>query len=231
MDKEAWPQGASPLGPHHPGRPGPPLPFTGQDIPGLCSVTWQSYIKNGKWSSTTYRFTLSDSARLITGHEGWGTGTFLEGLQAELHPCPPIERWMDLANALGVSLPEAQRFLRDYRPEEAARIDEVEAALASMMEAEDRLDRDVEDITITFGAPTRRQMETGYWEAPVLVLLDGQEVGRVTPGGEPSGWLTPVAQGRVAVLSATHTDGHHGGYISLRLQVPAGARAMKVESV
>jgi len=206
-------------------------PFSGADIPGLCSVTSQSYIKNGKWSSTTYRLVLSDSARLITGHEGWGTGLFLEGLQSALHPCPPIERWVDLANALGVGISEAKRFLRDYRPEEAARIDEVEAALASMMEAEDRLDGDVEDITTTFGTPTRRQMEAGYWEAPVLVLLDGQEVGRVTPGGEPSGWLSPVAQGRVTVLSATHTDGYHGGYISLRIQVPAGASARKVEAL
>jgi hypothetical protein len=202
-------------------------PFTGQDIPGLCSVTWQSYIKNGKWSSTTYRMAIPDSARLITGHEGWGTGTFLEGLQSELHPCPPIERWVDLANALGVGIPEAQRFLRGYRPEEAARIDEVEAAIASMMAAEDRLDGDVEDITITFGAPTRRQMEAGYWEAPVLVLLDGQEVGRVTPGGEPSGWLSPLAQGRVTVLSVTKSDGYNGGYFSLRLKVPRVAMVYK----
>lgn len=206
-------------------------PFTGVDIPGTCSIVGQDYEKKGRWSSTTYRLAIPDSARLITGHEGWGTGLFLEGLQSALHPHGPIERWADLANALGVSIPEAQRFLHDFRPEEASRLDEVEAALAAMVEAEDDLDGDVEEVALTFGAPTRRQMAEGYWEAPVLVLLGDEEVGRVTRGGDPQGWTAPVAQGRVAVLSSTHSDGYHGGYISLHLKVPAGARAKKLETV
>jgi hypothetical protein len=206
-------------------------PFTGVDIPWVCTITGQTYEKKGRWSITTYHLALPNSARFIAGHEGWGTGLFLEGLQSALPDHPPVERWADLANALGVTLPEAQKFLRGFRPEEAARLDLVEAAVASLVEAEDNLDGDVEDLTLTFGAPTRRQMEAGYWEAPVVVLLDDEEVGRVTPGGSSMSWATPVTQGRVTVLSATPSDGTHGGYVSLRLRVPAGARAKKLETI
>jgi hypothetical protein len=206
-------------------------PFVGMDIPGICVVLGQSLEKKGRWTKTTYRLAIPHAARFISGHEGWGTGTFLEGLQTALSPYPPIERWMDVANALGVSIPAAKCFLHDFRREEANRLDDVEAALAVLMEGEEDHDGDIEEVTFTFGAPTRRQMEAGYWGAPVLILLHDQEVGRVTPGGGSAGWTTPVTHGRVVVLSATHSEGHHGGYISLRLRVPEEAQVRKATSV
>jgi len=114
------------------------LPFKGETIPGIVAVIGHDSVKDGKWSHTTYRLELAAGVRPIAGHDGFETGRFVEGLRDATSGLfkRPIDRWVDVAEALGVSVQEAQRFLREWRPKAAAALDEVEAALASVMPAE-----------------------------------------------------------------------------------------------
>ena len=107
------------------------IPFKGTDIPGVVVVRGTSFQKNGKWSNTTYRLVLGEGVRTIPGVDGWEEGTFREGL-ASATTRKPIDTWSECADALGVSVDAAKRFLTAWRPKAAAHFDEVEAKLASL---------------------------------------------------------------------------------------------------
>ena len=187
--------------------------FTGESIPGKVAVVGRDYTKNGVWSHSTYRLQVAEGVRFLHGHFGFGTGTFLEGVRAATRK--PTDRWHEVANALGVSLPVAQDFIRAWLPKEARRLDQVEADLASL---DDASPTGAATVSVTYGAPTRAARERGFWEWPVRVIdPDGQEVGRVSPEG--------VASGEVRVLKRETISGHGGGYVSLTLAVPEGCRA------
>ncbi len=187
--------------------------FTGESIPGKVAVVGYDYEKKGVWSHTTYRLEVAEGVRFLSGHFGFETGTFLEGLRAATRK--PTDRWHEVANALGVSLPVAQDFIRAWLPKEARRLDQVEADLASLDEASPT---GATTVSITYGSPTRAARERGFWEWPVRVLdPDGEEVGRVSPDGE--------ASGEVRVLKRETLSGYGGGYVSLLLAVPEGCRA------
>jgi hypothetical protein len=190
--------------------------FKGENIPGLVAIVGTDYEKAGKWSHTTYRLELAPRVRAIAGKDGWETGRFVEGLRDAVRFGRPIDRWIDVANALGVTIPEAMRFLREWRPKAAEALDAVEEAIEAVDTA---ADDGAEIVSISFGGPTRRMREAGFWNWPVLVILDGQEIGRVTP--TEAGW---VPSGQVEIMAKEHASGHGGGYVSMRLAVPAGAK-------
>jgi len=198
--------------------------FHGESIPGIVAVVGSDWVKCGRWSYTDYRLEISDDVRAIAGGEGWHNGTFREGLAGAVGAKQPLDRWSDISNALGVSLAECRRFLEAEFPREVEELDKIEADL----EAVDAASPDgAEEVTITFGAPLKRTMEAGFWNWPVRVLdADGNEVGRVTPGPFGHGWYDPTVTGGIRLLDSTHEGGHHGGYWSLRLAVPAGCRAV-----
>jgi len=192
--------------------------FTGESMPGIVAVIGTDYEKAGKWSHTTYRMELATGVRAIAGRDGWETGRFVEGLAAAVGYPGHIDRWVDVANALGTTIPETMRFLREWRPKAAEALDAVEEAIT---EVDDTAEQGAETIAISFGSPTRRQRNDGFWEWPVVVTLDGQEVGRIVPG-EDGRW---TSSGQVNILSMEHSSGHGGGYVSMRLAVPAGGKA------
>lgn len=184
--------------------------FTGESIPGKVAIVGADYTKNGKWSHSTYRLQLASGVRFLPGLMGWETGTFVEGLAYATGKI--TDRWHDVANALGVSLPAAQEFLRAWLPKAAGRLDRIEADLASLDEMSTA---GVATISISYGAPTRAERNEGFWEWPVRVLdEDGKEVGRISTDVGPSG--------DVRVLNCVRSFGHGGGYISLTLAVPEG---------
>ena len=195
--------------------------FTGETIPGVVVVIGHDYEKAGKWSHTTFRMELAPGVRAIAGMDGWETGRFVEGLRDAVNYRQPIDRWADVANALGVTLTEARRFLQEWRPKAAAKLDEVEDALASI---DEHTGGDFEIVVVSFGAPTRRRREAGFWSWPVLVLLDNQEIGRLVPEGS-----FYVPSGQVKLLAMETSSGFGGGYVSMRLAVPAGAVAVHKE--
>lgn len=188
-------------------------------VPGLVVVVGTTCHTNGKWSETIYRLELAESVRPISGRDGWETGTFAEGLR-QVAASPPIDFWVDLANALGVSLTSAQEFLRGWRPKAAEKFDEVESALIELEKSEIEAGGDI--LAVSFGSPTKRQMNEGFWDKPVKISVEGVTVGTVEKDPE-HGWSKPSCYGPILVISATHSSGYHGGYVSLRLSVPVGA--------
>jgi len=205
--------------------------FRGESLPGVAVVVGTDYSRNGKWSATTYRLEVAEGVRAISGREGWETGRFTEGLRTAVNFDQPIDRWEDVASSLGVTVAEAMRLLREWRPKESADLDAVEERLAALDDAADESGHETEIISVSFGAPTRRRMREGFWEWPVRIIRvedpsdpfseEIEEVGRVEADPD-KGWYEPVASGLVTVVSVERSSGHHGGYVSMRLSVPAG---------
>lgn len=190
--------------------------FIGDDIAKVVAVVGRYDGKDGKSSYTTFRFVLAPGVRVISGREGWSTGTFAEGLATATNR-KDCDTWLEVADALGVSVASAQHFLRAWQPKAAEALDEVDAWLGEM----DEIAVPPAEIVFNFGAPTRRQREGGFWACPVLILdADDVEIGCIAPNGDD--WTHPVVTGPVRVLAATHASGHGGGYVSLRLIVTEG---------
>ncbi len=106
--------------------------FSGKSLPGLVDVRGTSYVKNGKWSHTTFRLELAAGVRAIAGWDGWETGRFIEGLRIAVSGSAPVDTWLDVSVALGVSVPSAMAFLRDWCPKAAEALDLVDAQLNAL---------------------------------------------------------------------------------------------------
>lgn len=195
--------------------------FVGADIPGVLAVVGTDYRKDGKWSSTTYRLAVADSAKLISGHMGWETGTFREGLRRSLL-ASPLDRWASIASALGVSVRAAEDLIRPWLPGEAAALDRVEEQMAALERAEEAAAKEAVTVSFAFGSPTRAEMAKGYWVSPkgvpghpgVSVALRDPDAGWV------DGNVTLVgAEGQI--LRVTHASGYHGGCVSITVSFVA----------
>lgn len=189
--------------------------FQEQTIPGVAVIVGSDYKKAGVWSGTTFRIQLAPGVNSISGHFGFETNTFREGL-ADATFQKHCDRWVDVANALGVTLCVAQDFLRAWLPKEASHFDSIEANLQGL---DDVTPCGSTTLSISYGSPTNRMRDEGFWSWPVLILdSEGREVGRVDPEGIPTG--------NVKVLSREKANGFHGGTISLLLAVPEGSQAV-----
>ena len=196
--------------------------FSGQSLPGTVAVVDSRYSKNGKWSHTTYQLELADKVTAIAGTDGWEDGTFREGLAAATGK--PTSRWFDLANTLGVSLTSAQQWLRGWRPKAAEHYDEVETMLASVG---DIAPSGATEISISFGSPTRKLRERGYWSWPIsIVTSNGNIVAQLTP----EQYQVAGQYGPVAVTNFSQASGHGGGSVTVKLAVPDGCHATHEES-
>lgn len=194
--------------------------FDTKNIPGVVVVRGTDYSKNGKWSHTTYRLELASGIRHISGHNGWETGRFVEGL-GDAVGCATPDTWADTAKALGVSVPSAMEFLRAWRPKAADKLDEVEQSLAELEEASAKQEDSV-IVTVSFGAPTNRQIREGYWESPKSIPNFAAEIRLIDSN---SGWV----EGNISVngisgtvLSVKHSAGMHGGYYAVSVALIPG---------
>jgi hypothetical protein len=185
--------------------------FDGADIPGWCAVAHSQYTRNGKWSGTTFTLAIADGVTALPGRNGWEEGTFREGLGAQ--------SWLDCANKLGVSVPAAQAFLRAWRPKAADWYDSAAERLAAI---DDIADGGANTITISFGSPTRRMRDEGFWDWPVVVSSSVGEIARFIPDQYR---VEGTRVGDCIVQQHIHSSGHGGGYVSLTLVVPDGATA------
>ncbi|MEI6511473.1 MAG: hypothetical protein WCO25_05575 [Candidatus Uhrbacteria bacterium] len=206
-------------------------PFKGQNVPGTVVVRGTDYTKNGKWSHTTFRLELAPGVRAISGKDGWETGKFVEGLRSAVSGSGPIDRWPDAANALGVSVPAAMQFLREWRPKAAEALDTVDAQLEALEEAAGAaMATDTETVVVSFGSPTNRMIAAGWWKDPKAIPgHDGAQIALVDP---EKGWYDGniAVQGIVGtVISAVHAAGMHGGYCSVTVAVVPGTVVAKPE--
>jgi len=199
------------------------IPFDEKDIDGVVVVRGSDYTKNGKWSETTYRLQLEDGIRHIAGRSGWETGRFVEGL-GDAVGCDTPDTWADTAKALGVSVPSAMEFLRGWRPKAAEKLDEVEQALAKLEEVSEQ-GTDSVIVTVSFGSPTNRAIEEGFWESPKTI--PGYE-GEIRKLDSRKGWVDgniDVVGIDGIVLSVKHSSGMHGGYYAVSVAVVPGTES------
>lgn len=199
------------------------LVFHGEDIPGVVVVRGTDYRKNGKWSHTTYRLQIADGIRCIAGHQGWETGRFVEGLAAAVN-CKTPDTWTDTAQALGVSVPSAMEFLRAFRCQAAENLDEVEQSLAALEEVSEQ-ETDSVIVTVSFGSPTNRAIQDGYWDNPKSIPGGAGQIRKIDP---EVGWTEgniEVVGIAGTVLSVKHSAGMHGGYYAVSVAIIPAAEA------
>lgn len=195
--------------------------FVGADIPGVLAVIGTDYIKNGKWSSTTYRLAVSDGGRLVSGHMGWETGTFREGLRKSLL-ASPLDRWASIASSLGVSVQAVQQLIRPWLPDEAADLDRVEEQMAALERAEEAAATEAVTVSFAFGSPTRAEMAEGYWVSPKPVPdHPGVSVALRDPDAGWSKGNVVLVGATGEVLRVTHARGYHGGTVSIAVSFVA----------
>jgi hypothetical protein len=96
--------------------------FAGVSIPNVCTIrsTWHHPLSS---LHTDYLVRTHSGVRAIYGWEDWETGRFLDSRVLRHKASRGIRHWSYLASVLRVSAEEAERFLREWRPEEAARLD------------------------------------------------------------------------------------------------------------
>ncbi|MEK7655149.1 MAG: hypothetical protein AAB386_00500 [Patescibacteria group bacterium] len=198
--------------------------FKGETIPGVVVVRGTDYNKNGKWSHTTFRLELAQGVRAVSGSDGWETGKFVEGLRSAVSASKPIDTWADVANALGVSVPSAMSFLREWRPKAAVALDEVDAQLTALDEAADKVEAkaDTETVVVSFGSPTRAQRADGFWTSAKGIPNHNGELRLIN---KEKGWIKEnikVAGIVGTVMSASHASGYGGGYVSVTVAVVPG---------
>lgn len=206
------------------------MAFKGQNIPGVVVVRGTDYTKNGKWSHTTFRLELAQGVRAISGRDGWETGKFVEGLRSAVSFGQAIDTWADVANAMGVSVPSAMQFLREWRPKAAEALDQVDVQLEALDAAvSNDAVIDAETVVVSFGGPTNRAIADGFWKNPKSITGHGGELRLIDV---EKGWTKEniqVVGMSGAVLSATHASGYHGGYVSVTVAVVPGSEVAKTE--
>jgi hypothetical protein len=120
-------------------RAGEARPFNGRDIPGWCVVrARQLGPRKGKWTATVWRLALADGVLPVSGHYGWDTGDFPEGLWSAIGKRGPIPAsWAEwealLASTLGVPAEGARELLRAMDPEVAAAWDAAEEKIRTLL--------------------------------------------------------------------------------------------------
>jgi hypothetical protein len=191
--------------------------FTGESIPGIVAILSATPIKMGKWSHYKYNLLISPGVRFLSGHAGWNTGTFREGLDDTLKGYYPTTRWHEIANALNVPVDEVRAFLTKFRPSEVQELDKIETDIADLGNAAN----DFEEVEVYIGGATRRLRAEGYWSWPIVVEVAGEVVGRMDISGEN-------ITGNIRVIDRTAGLGHGGGWVNFKLLAPAGARALHV---
>lgn len=195
--------------------------FAGTDMPGILAVVGTDYRKDGKWSSTTYRLAVAGGVRIVSGHMGWETGTFREGLRKSLL-APPLDRWADLASALGISVQAVQQLVRPWLPGEAADLDRVEEQMAALERAEEAAAKEAVTVSFAFGSPTRAEMAKGYWVSPKPV--PGHPGVSVALRDPDEGWVdgnVTLVGAEGQILRVTHASGYHGGTVSIAVSFVA----------
>jgi hypothetical protein len=184
------------------------IKFIGENIPNIAVIATAVYEKCGRWSNTTYGLELAPGVRplylLSPMHGRWGDD---------------LASWGEVIEKLGVPVALARDIIRAEYPSTADRLDEVEKF--ALVHEEKGVD--TETVVISFGSPTRRQRDEGFWESPKEATASDGSLVRVGPGPEPNGWFEPVlidGPPGSQVINSIHRPGMGGGYYSVSVLVP-----------
>ena len=143
------------------------------------TILAEDYEKNGKWSNTTFRLLLAKGVQAVTvcapAH-----GEFLA-------TCATWEEVADSIGLNGVNPYKVREAIATRWPNTTKRIDNAESA---QMAADDD-GEEMSKLTISFGAPSRKNYES-FWNRPLCVInAEGAVVGVLRPQTEGR-WTTPL---------------------------------------
>jgi hypothetical protein len=182
--------------------------FQGENIPDIAIIVTSVHEKCGRWSNTTYGLELAPGVRplylLSPMHGRWGDG---------------LASWGEVIEKLCVPVDLARDIIRAEYPSTADRLDQVEKFALEQEAA----GVETETVVVSFGAPTRRQRDEGFWESPKEATASDGSLVRVEPGPEPFGWDRPEileAPEGSKILDSVHRPGMGGGYYSVSVLVP-----------
>lgn len=184
--------------------------FVGEAIPGFCVIVTQRFERNGKWSNTDWSLSLAPGVRplifLSPLHGNWGD---------------EFTSWGEVCQKLGLPIEVAQEVVRKEYPRTGERLDQAEAFAIASEEA----GKSSETVIVSFGSPTNRQAQEGFWSSPKKgVTSDGREViVRPSEGEYGPNWSEPivVAPEGATILSSRHRSGMKGGYYTVEVLVPS----------
>jgi hypothetical protein len=181
--------------------------FGGSNIPEFCAIATSEYKKNGKWSNTTYQLDLVPGVRplffLSPMHGTWGDS---------------LGSWGEVAKELALPVDVAQELIRVEYKSTAERLDKLEE-FSLAIEAQGN---QTETVIVSFGSPTNREADEGFWETPKSSQTsDGKKV-TVEPGKGDDGWSQPVVIEPIGakIFSSRSSPGMHGGYRTIEVIVP-----------
>lgn len=182
------------------------LKFKGSSIPGFCAIATAKYEKNGKWCSTTYQLELAPGVRalyfLSPMHGTWGDTK---------------SSWGEIAQELGLSIESAKALISEEYPKTAERLNKLEEFSIQM----ENSGAQTETVIISFGSPTNRAIQEGYWEQPKSARTSDGTTVTVKPGPRRD-WYNPeiVEPEGAKIISSVHSPGMHGGYWTIEVLVP-----------
>ena len=179
--------------------------FLGDNLPGCVTIATEKFTKNGKWSNTDYLLHLSPGFRALSFlsplHGVWGDD---------------LGSWAEVATKLQLPLPLAQEIIRHEYPKTAARLDAVEVFAAEVGKTA------LENVVVSFGSPTNREIKAGWWNEPKSALsADGQTKVVIQPH-PVRGWNEPsVVQPESArIVNIVDYPVMHGGSFAITVAVP-----------
>jgi hypothetical protein len=147
------------------------LAFTGSNEAGWYAISSEQYTKNGKWSFTDYKLLLCEGVRAIELlsplHKTWGDD---------------CNSWEEVRARLKVSLENARKILQQSYPDQAKRLDDLEAFVKEAQASKPPVPQNYELVNLT---PHK------------IVILSGEEKIIV----EPSGIVARVATTSGAALT------------------------------
>jgi hypothetical protein len=178
----------------------------------------KTYSRNGKWSYTQWTLSFKDEVQVLEGHQGWNTSTYREGF-ARAAGMSSIQGWEDMQKAFyGVEIPVIRRFLADVGLQNLADdLDEIEDAMERLSSKKS----EAKSVLVTFGSPTRRSAENGYWNEPKTI--PGFKNASIQKIDADKGWGNPEniqilgIKGQITDLQ--HTSGRAGGFYDVTLLV------------
>jgi hypothetical protein len=98
---------------------GQPYRFTGSSIPGVCNAVQTAFLKNGKWSNSTYELHHHAATAFVAWYEDWDTGEVW-----------PQSSWEEAYRFLATKAPTLkpglfEAFVRQHWPRAASKFDAV----------------------------------------------------------------------------------------------------------
>lgn len=179
------------------------IPFNGHSIDKICEISSSKYKKNGKWSNTTYDLLIADNVGIFEYRRPMHNQSFFD-----------IHCWDELLSFIinnthtYVDMNELQLYIHTTFPKVGLRLDNIEQKIPELMVDE--------KIVFTFGSPSNKSIQNGFWTNPKEIPNHNGSVSLIDP---EKGWIKENIEipDDLYLLSVNRQSGYHGGYVTITL--------------